>query len=271
MSIIGAAAISGAASLLGMGASSLASSKLNRRTINYNRDMYWLQREHALDDWHRLTDYDSPASQMQRLQEANLNPHLVYGSGADAQVGKMPNQASVQGLNQKMPNTDLGSVVTNALTAKQMEANIARTNAETDRINSETVSTKFQNELNEAIGIEKMMERYNWATDEIAIKSQRANLEFESWKVGALDDGAVTKNSPVAKAIKAGYRITEQQLKQAKIQEDISSAVKTVKQFEANLAKQGIHPNSPWGVKLIVDLLEDTGLLNKVKNLINLF
>lgn len=36
-----------------------------------------------LKNWRRMNDYNHPRAQMQRLQEAGLNPNLVYGSGAN--------------------------------------------------------------------------------------------------------------------------------------------------------------------------------------------
>lgn len=48
----------------------------------FNREMYNLQRQHNLEDYAMQNDYNSPTSQMQRLREAGLNPHLVYGNGA---------------------------------------------------------------------------------------------------------------------------------------------------------------------------------------------
>lgn len=39
---------------------------------------------HDVDMWNRANEYNSPASQMQRLKAAGLNPNLAYGSGSVA-------------------------------------------------------------------------------------------------------------------------------------------------------------------------------------------
>lgn len=41
------------------------------------------QREWSLSDWDKQNAYNSPEEQMNRLRQAGLNPHLVYGKGAD--------------------------------------------------------------------------------------------------------------------------------------------------------------------------------------------
>lgn len=70
------------ATAIGLGAAqmggSLVSDYYNRK---YGREMYNLQRQHQLEDWHRANKYNSPVQQMQRLREAGLNPNLVYGKG----------------------------------------------------------------------------------------------------------------------------------------------------------------------------------------------
>lgn len=48
---------------------------LNKQAFNRQNSAQWAF-------WHANNDYNSPKSQMQRLEEAGLNPNLVYGNGA---------------------------------------------------------------------------------------------------------------------------------------------------------------------------------------------
>lgn len=54
--------------------SSLESNYQANRAWNNQKDFTW-------DMWHANNDYNSPKSQMQRLEEAGLSPNLVYGNG----------------------------------------------------------------------------------------------------------------------------------------------------------------------------------------------
>lgn len=38
--------------------------------------------QRSVEDWHRQNAYNSPEAQMQRLKDAGLNPHLIYGTGS---------------------------------------------------------------------------------------------------------------------------------------------------------------------------------------------
>lgn len=74
-----AAAIAAGASLAGT-----AASVANTRSLNQmSRRSMFDQRQWALEDWYRQTEYDSPKAQMERLRAAGLNPNLVYGSGVN--------------------------------------------------------------------------------------------------------------------------------------------------------------------------------------------
>lgn len=61
--------------------------KQNEKDRLFQKDMYAWSHKDAVDDWTKQNEYNSPVQQMQRLKEAGLNPHLVYGNGADATAG----------------------------------------------------------------------------------------------------------------------------------------------------------------------------------------
>lgn len=78
---LGGAAILGA---LGLGGSIFGSSQ-NRRntrdTIQANRQLADLEWQRNQEMWHMQNEYNRPAAQMARFQEAGLNPNLMYGQG----------------------------------------------------------------------------------------------------------------------------------------------------------------------------------------------
>lgn len=60
----------------------LSAGRQNRKQRQFIRERYDVERSDALKDWAMQNEYNSPRAQMQRLQEANLNPHLIYGGGS---------------------------------------------------------------------------------------------------------------------------------------------------------------------------------------------
>lgn len=69
----------------------------NKRNRNFAREQYYRQRQDALADWNMQNEYNSPRSQMQRYQEAGLNPNLIYGQMQTAQPVRQSSASGSQG------------------------------------------------------------------------------------------------------------------------------------------------------------------------------
>lgn len=142
-----AAGIAAGASALGAGVNAYSQGKMNKRAERFSRQMYAQQRQDALSDWHMQNAYNDPSAQMARLKAAGLNPNLVYGNGADAQAQSAPRGSQASQPNFKAPQADLGGIVFNALQAKQLQANIARTEAETELVNTRVTEQDYKNKF----------------------------------------------------------------------------------------------------------------------------
>lgn len=101
MSILGAAAITAGANIIGGGLSAWQSRQnvkdTNRANIQQAELAYQRNKELAqytfdknLEMWNLQNRYNAPGAQMQRLQEAGLNPHLMYGKGTVGNAQGMP-------------------------------------------------------------------------------------------------------------------------------------------------------------------------------------
>lgn len=80
----------GAASINALGGLAVDAAK-NKRQWKYQQQAMDKQYQMNLNAWNMQNAYNTPASQMQRLQDAGLNPRLIYGGGSSA-----PNMASPQ-------------------------------------------------------------------------------------------------------------------------------------------------------------------------------
>ena len=228
-------------------------------------NMYNLQRRHALEDWDRVQAYNHPTQQMQRLREAGLSPHLVYGKGAHNTAAMV--RSSQQGKTQQpVPRLDFSGLQQGAgqiMHGLQIQAqtdniqaqadlnrikaitevkNQAKTQAETTKINRlidyeierMTAETQLKNaqriyQLDENQRRELMNAKdLEWTTEKILREQQlRANDEREYERIGA----AIRK-------LNADARISE---------------------INAFLFDEyGLAPGSPWYLKALVDLLSET-------------
>lgn len=140
-----ATGIAAGASVASAGINAYSQGSLNSRNRRFADRMYDKQRAHAVEDWHLQNAYNDPAAQMQRMKDAGLNPALVYGQGADAQSQAPVRSSSYSTPQTAAPQVDLGGAVYNALQARQMQSNIARTDAETAGIMARTQEQNYRN------------------------------------------------------------------------------------------------------------------------------
>lgn len=92
-----ASAVTGA----GQGILGLIQNKKNREFAEKQTNQ---ARQWALEDWQSQNEYNSPRAQMQRLQEAGLNPNLVYGTGAATAQAQPVRQTQPQSYKGETPD-----------------------------------------------------------------------------------------------------------------------------------------------------------------------
>lgn len=74
-----AAVIAGAAQSVGSGIASIINTN---KTIKAQRKLAEYSYSKDLEMWNKANEYNSPIAQMERLKNAGLNEHLVYGNGS---------------------------------------------------------------------------------------------------------------------------------------------------------------------------------------------
>lgn len=126
----------------------------------------------------KQNEYNKPINQMKRLEEAGLNPNLVYGSGADA-LSASPSGGGAQGVT--FPHTKMSLDVIEKKhmlnSIRQQDANIARTEADTRAVNENLDIMKARLALERArVGAE--INRINATTK--SIDADRTKKEFTS-------------------------------------------------------------------------------------------
>lgn len=278
----GLGALGQAANIMGIGQKKQDERQLKQQQaltgqqVNAQKELAQYQQDLGLDMWNK-TNYKA---QVDHLKQAGLNPALLYGKGGGggATVGMGINT----GVNGGQAANAAATQQANTATQQQMAmmgAQLKLLEAQTKNIEADTAnkpiagregearaaSIEFQNELNKTIGLNDMVDRYKWANQKLEVESAKQLAEYNAWQTANFQGMASDDpNSPMAKAIKAGLDKTLEDLKQAKLNNDATAATNVVKQFEARLAEQGIHPHSPWWTKLLTDMLEKVGITNAI-------
>lgn len=106
----------------------------------YNRQMMRESNQWNLDHWHRMNAYNDPSEQRKRLEKAGINPAIALGSISPGTAESLTSAGAHPAETPQLSNPmqPLADGVTNSmnqyLQAKTIEAQIHKTNAETDAI-----------------------------------------------------------------------------------------------------------------------------------------
>lgn len=268
----------------------------NQKNIDFQREQYDKSKSDSNERWQKENDYNSPQAQMQRLKDAGLNPHLVYGSGATATGGSIdaptystPNLQAphVKAVDQGKPMQayDATAILSNMLMAAQVE----KTNAETKNINVKQEGQAFDLAVKQQLGLQRFETNLQHKMAGENYQNVKSIREFEAWAeaaysgakgdsmsidlAGSYPDGKtplsnsysaqLQKGELTNKAITAGFNNTVEELKNIKRkgilyddQHALNEIQKTINDFQGQLTKAGISPQSTQFLSVLVTLLK---------------
>lgn len=249
----------------------------NTRDRQFSWDMYWTQRNHALQDWAMENQYNSPEQQMVRLRQAGLSPHLVYGNGADATAQQI-RQSSPGSGDQKAPQFDSSFVSPamvssmNMLNAQaQLDnlraqnglilAQIGKTIQDTDmsefdlRQKDRLKDEAFQNAVNTNEWL-----RTQWQTNE---HQDQRNAELHPLNLEKLANDILQQQLTRAK--------TEDERKEIQARIDNISTDTRLKELDEALKRKGIQPNDPMYARIIAQYLSGNADWEKLMQMLMRF
>jgi hypothetical protein len=267
-----AAVIQAGASVLSAGGQVYAQGRMNRKTRKWNEKMYGIQKADTIANWHRQNAYNSPEQQMTRLRQAGLNPHLVYGKGADNTASSIQN-TQPQSWNPQAPKIDLSGVgnsmstyydtkmkqanldnVAQTIATMKAEENLKKITAlnvaaQTDRT---TYDLNFNKEMKDTI-VQEMMLKNKTMETQIQVTLGKFDLE----KLASADN----HKKALQEIAESKARVLTQQLQNSllplqkrKIEQEIDSLKmiinnadldRQMKHIELDLYKRGIQKNDP--------------------------
>lgn len=229
--------------LIGAGSSAIGNilEGINSRRANHR----------AVENWKMVQAYNTPAMQMQRLKEAGLNPHLVYGNGADAQAVGSP--AAPQKPNYIAP--DLRVFTDVALKDAQVDNVQEQTNVNRQEVLRKTVQTA--NEV--------LKGRKSKIEAEIAEDMKLISMEAQKEQL---------RQMQIQTEIKTISRTVADQTKQALIDQTLQKAVLAIeqvkgqkltnelRQLEIDLKEKGIE-NAPFYIRALLRAAEKNPYLKQ--------
>lgn len=116
-----------------------------RKQYQYQSKLMDKQNQQQIDFWNMNNKYNTPLAQRARLEQAGLNPDLMYGGSGNMYQSQMPGAASGSA-----PNVDYGSFSDNlrfAMQAQVMDAQVSKIEMENKLLAEQALNQAEQREL----------------------------------------------------------------------------------------------------------------------------
>jgi hypothetical protein len=253
--------VAAGASLLGQGINAYSQGRQNRKSRQFSREMYDLQKEDSLAFWHMQNDYNSPANQMKRFQEAGLNPNLIYGRGSSGLASPIKTP-DVQAAQFRAPQVDLGSVLGSYFDAEIKQAQIDNLradntvkledamlrNAQRANIEQNTATGKFD------LGLKSELRQVHADAARENLRSIKANTD-----IALRDDErrAATTSSGLKEAaerimnMRAQRANTKAEYNRIKAQTNLLRKQATLNALDIELKENFIQPSDPLLLRIL--------------------
>lgn len=220
-----AALISGGSMLAQQGLNAATANVRSKKQYKWTKKLSDYTYSKDLESWNRQNEYNLPINQMQRLDEAGLNPNLMYGTGQGANVAKeMPK------YNAPSVNYDLQPV--NMMQILSAFQDIKVKQAQADNIAEQTKTRKLENDVK----VSTLSDMINTIKNQAVSSEVKANLdriqEYVEYEFQGINDGEVGFDQKM--------RGTEKRLGELKMTQEgarRTSAEADLKQMEAEIYK----------------------------------
>ncbi len=243
----------------------IGGSNRNKKNREFAREQEESRRKWDLENWHRQNAYNHPTEQLNRMNDAGLNPNLVYGKGAGS-VGGDSTSSVGQSTGAAVDHENIMDGMSRMQNPMQQAANFDNTASQTNATKAQAMLTGIKG-IKEFAGAAK-----TWAdkkTVDALRGAQLKNLEAQTRK---------TNIDSVLGAIGISYMPQEKQMYLAKTATEIANNLKnmeltgkkiTEQQIQNEILKiqkqsweDGINPQSmPYGELLegIIDMFTQDG------------
>lgn len=185
-----------------------------------------------LEMWNKANEYNSPAAQMKRLQDAGLNPNLAFGSGSVAGNTSPAQMPRYQAFNPEYGRIDVQ--VPNILAMLGQYQDLKSKKAQTDNLLEQNLSLKLNNlqkELNNSYLSKTLSNRINMLSNQNYQSLSKSTQE--ALRAAWMEDQTMQKMNPLV----IRYQLDAQKLKQEQRMNDVDYQLKSL---EYDLGKRGL-------------------------------
>lgn len=244
---------------------------------------YQQQKQDNIDFWNMTNAYNSPEQQMIRLKQAGLNPHLVYGKGADTTASVLSTQGAdgskanpSRGNAAQVDYNGLGSAISQYYDVQQGQLQTDNLHLQNQLLQKD-LSMKDLNIAGKGISNASNQFQYNQAQKLADLTYENLRLRNEETSLNMYlnlqnNERENLKNASDLQV--AAEQILHSRIMRAKTQqerENLKESLKaiqkdnSIRDFEIMLNKMGINKNDPTWQRWIGMFLNDPeGTMKKI-------
>lgn len=271
--------IGAGSSFLGQQANAQSQQQQNAIDQQYSTQMYERQKADSIEFWNMQNQYNDPQAQMARLQNAGLNPNLVYGNGGGSQTAGPVSTPDFHQVSRRPP--EWGNAVQSAglgflnslydLDIKQ--AQVDNLKAQNTVIQQDAIlkgslinatdmrfsKDKFQLELDQMFGGDAYAE---------LVRQRRVTTDNsldENARRAALTSSSLRESAERLLNMKESRIHSATDRARLRSQIDIMSKEGALKDLEIQLRKIGLSPNDPWWSRIVARVIGETEAGSAIK------
>lgn len=193
-------------------------------------------------NWKMQNEYNSPKAQMQRLQEAGLNPNLIYGDSVSGATGKADGVANVSPAQVDNPMDSISRYSQSRTSTAQYDLlqNQIDTEKERKRLTANQADKAYFDAAN--VNYSDTNNQYTQAVLQglkVRNMSEAENVEMKTYL-----------NQIKSQTVKAEVSRIIQEAQSAKAKFDGQILNNRLNQLQTEFLKLGVDRNAPWYAKM---------------------
>lgn len=228
------------------------------RQRSHNMEMAKYNFDNEVKMWNMQNEYNDPAAEMRRLKDAGLNPHLMYGNGAQAnRGGDLTNPQAETARYNVSPRMSPLEMISNYQAIRGREANIDLTRKNVRLTEQKEILAGVDQALKSAqilsvnanTDFRKILNKYQTSLSEKGLKLVEANLNNALYRYTLMQDDKKLKGQDL--------QIKKQIL--GKTEAEANTAKKKWELFQ----RSGIDPNSSTLMQFLIQAAAGERLFKK--------
>ena len=246
----------------------------NVKNRKFTREMYKTQRQDALADWATQNEYNSPRAQMQRLQEAGLNPNLIYGQMSEANPIRQSSSSGGQG---SAPQTS-GRTFMDIYSMKQLKAQtdllakeMSVKDADIELKKMQSLATLAGSELSRTqkeqiiqnMGFQSQLFPVDLTSKQLGVDKQRQDIQLAINEDVRRTITTMTNTQEAAERIASlvkGREKTDKDIEKIDQELKLMKQDGTLKNFDIKWRAAGHNPGDPQVIKIFDEIMSRLGL-----------